>query len=232
MNKLREYAISLGVSWDIELENKFERYMLELLEWNNKFNLTSITERDKIISIHFMDSISAISLIPLNSTVLDIGSGAGFPAIPIKLVRDDLKIVMIDSSLKKVGFQNHIIEILGLENISTIHTRAEDYARGEGRAQFDIVVSRAVAKLNTLLEYTVPFVRVGGSVIAYKSINTEDEISGAKKAFSELKAEVTEIVRPDFDKDIERALILIKKIGKTPRNYPREQNLPRKNAII
>ena len=205
----------------------FYNYYCLLIEWNNKFNLTAITQQKDVIYKHFLDSISSANLIKENSFILDIGAGAGFPSLPLKILRPDLKIVMLDSVNKKILFLQEVINSLKLSNTNAIHTRAEDLAQKlEYRESFDYVVSRAVSRLNTLAEYALPFLKQSGKLIAYKSIDTEEEIEEAKKAFSILGGKLEKIEDVSYEENI-RKLVLVLKTFKTPNKYPRSGNKPR-----
>ncbi len=204
---------------------KFERYYALLVEWNERFNLTAITEKNDVFVKHFLDSISAAPLIPQNARVLDIGAGAGFPSLPLKIARDDLSVTCVDSVNKKVTFLGTVIDELGLKNARAIHSRAEDLPK----TGYDSVVSRAVASLNVLCEYCLPFVKIGGALIAYKSEKTDEELAAATNAIKILGGKVKEIrdVSDFVGGETTRKLIVIEKIAPTPPKYPRGKNLPR-----
>lgn len=207
----------------IKYKSDFDRYFDLLVLWNERFNLTAITEKEEVEIKHFIDSLASVDFIKQNATVLDIGSGAGFPSIPLKIVRDDINLTMVDSVNKKVGFLNEVVSQLNLKNAVAIHSRAEDLDKTK---KFDIVVSRAVASLSTLLEYCLPFVVEGGYLIAYKSEKTDEEIEQSKNALKILGGKVEEVVDKSHN-GLTRKLILIKKIASTPQKYPRGKNLPR-----
>ena len=210
-----------------EQKEKFYNYYLLLLEWNKKFNLTAITEKRDVIYKHFLDSVSAYNIIEQNAFVLDVGAGAGFPSLPLKILRPDLKIVMLDSVNKKITFLQEVIKNLKLNSIEAIHTRAEDLAqKKEYRECFDCVVSRAVSKLNTLCEYTLPFLKQNGKLIAYKSMEAEEEIQEAKNALNIIGGKITEIKDVSYEEN-NRKLIVVLKTFKTPSKYPRGGNKPR-----
>lgn len=204
-------------------EEKFNLYSSLLLEWNEKFNLTAITDKEEIKEKHFIDSLSALPYIDKGCSLLDIGSGAGFPGIPLKIIREDLSVTLLDSVNKKVIFLCEVIKSLELKNIKAIHSRVEDLKKEE---KFDVVVSRAVAELRTLSEYALPFVKVGGLFISYKSEKTDEEIKNAKNALSILGGKIIEVVEVSRNGN-NRKLIIIKKISETPIKYPRGKNLPR-----
>ena len=204
---------------------KFERYYALLVDWNGRFNLTAITDKGDVFVKHFLDSVSAVSLIPQNASLLDVGAGAGFPSLPLKIVRDDLTVTCVDSVNKKVTFLNAVIDELGLKNARAVHSRAEDLPK----TGYDVVVSRAVAGLNVLCEYCLPFVKVGGVMIAYKSEKTDEELAVADSAIKILGGKVKEIrdVSDFVGGDTTRKLVVIEKIDTTPPKYPRGKNLPR-----
>jgi 16S rRNA (guanine527-N7)-methyltransferase len=204
-------------------ENKFSRYYSLLVEWNEKFNLTAITDECGVWLKHFADSVTSESLIKQGASILDVGSGAGFPGIPLKIVRDDISLTMLDSVNKKVTFLNEVVSQLELSNAQAIHSRIEDFDK---KKKYDVVVSRAVAELRTLCEYTLPFVKEGGIFIAYKSEKTDEEIINAKNALAILGGEVSEVKEVSVG-ELTRKLVVIKKIKPTPPKYPRGKNLPR-----
>jgi len=211
------------------MKENFELYYQYLIQQNNIHNLTAVTKREEVWVKHFDDSLAGLNLMPYDADILDIGAGAGFPSVPLKIVRDDLSITMIDSVKKKVDFLNGLIEFLGLNKITAKHIRAEDMRRASA-AQYDVCVARAVARLNVLSEYALPFVKVGGIFIAYKSADIDGEIEEAKTAFKILGGEVDNIKKYTLDcngEKVERKLVVIKKINETPSQYPRGGNKPR-----
>lgn len=202
----------------------FDRYAEMLTERNEKVNLTAITDPDEIRVKHFTDSLAAIELIKTGATVLDIGSGAGFPGIPLKIARDDISVTLLDSVNKKVAFMNDVIADLGLKNIEAVHARIEDFPH---KGEFDVAVSRAVAELTTLAEYALPFVKVGGTFVAYKSEKAEAEAAAAGNVVALLGGRLREIREVNVAPGLTRKLIVIDKIDPTPLKYPRGKNLPR-----
>ena len=202
----------------------FDCYAEMLTERNEKVNLTAITDPDEIRVKHFTDSLAAIDLIKTGATVLDIGSGAGFPGIPLKIARDDISVTLLDSVNKKVAFMNDVIADLGLKNIEAVHARIEDFPH---KGEFDVAVSRAVAELTTLAEYALPFVKVGGTFVAYKSEKAEAEAATAGNAVALLGGRLREIREVNVAPGLNRRLIVVDKIDPTPLKYPRGKNLPR-----
>lgn len=218
---------------NIEINN-FYNYMHLLIEWNEKINLTAITDPDEIILKHFIDSLTINKYIKDNSKLIDIGTGAGFPGIPIKIIRDDVTVTLLDSLNKRIMFLNEIINNLKLENINTIHGRAEDFGINKKyREQFDIATSRAVAPLNYLLEFMMPFIKIGGKCICMKGSNINDELKESEIAIKKLGGKLLKIENIKLpDTEIERNIIIIEKIKNTPKQYPRKAGIPKKQPII
>lgn len=210
------------------MDKAYQIYMDYLLEVNAHTNLTAITDPREIEIKHFKDSLTVLSYIKEKDKVLDIGAGAGFPGLPLRIEKD-FDLTLIDSVNKKVVFMNEVIEKLGLKNTRAIHTRAEDYAR-EKRESFDVVVSRAVANMATLSEYALPFLKVGGLFIALKGPKAEEELEASKNALKILGGRVKEIKAFDLDGN-ERVNIVIEKVKNTKDKYPRGKNLPKKEPL-
>ena len=202
----------------------FNRYAEMLRERNEKINLTAITEPEEVKVKHFLDSCSAAELLPGGASVLDIGSGAGFPGLPLKIVRPDLTVTLLDSVNKKVAFVSDVIAELKLSGVTAVHARIEDFPH---KGEYDAVVSRAVAELSTLAEYALPFVKIGGAFIAYKSEKAESEAEAAASAITILGGRIREIREAFVAAGLTRKLIVIDKIAPTPPKYPRGKNLPR-----
>lgn len=202
----------------------FNRYAEMLRERNEKINLTAITEPEEVKVKHFLDSCSAAELLPGGASVLDIGSGAGFPGLPLKIVRPDLTVTLLDSVNKKVAFVSDVVAELKLSGVTAVHARIEDFPH---KGEYDAVVSRAVAELSTLAEYALPFVKIGGVFIAYKSEKAESEAEAAASAITLLGGRIREIREAFVAAGLTRKLIVIDKIAPTPPKYPRGKNLPR-----
>lgn len=225
-NKAQNFNIELN---DIKVE-KLYNYMNILLEWNEKINLTAITDKDDIILKHFIDSLTISKYITDNSCIIDVGTGAGFPGIPLNIYNSENKYVLLDSLNKRVKFLDEVINVLKLKNIKTFHSRAEDFAI-KNREKFDIATSRAVAPLNILLEYMLPLVKVGGKCICMKGNNIE-EIAVAKNALNILGGKIEEIEEISLtDKDNMRNIIIIRKVKPTPNKYPRKAGTPTKEPL-
>ncbi len=204
------------------MDKLFDLYLKELVEWNQRFNLTAITKPEDIRKKHFEDSLLLLQAIQLtNETVLDVGAGAGFPGIPLKIACPEIKLTLLESTSKKVEFLKHIIRVLGLKNTDAVWARSEDF-----RGQFDLVVARAVAKLNLLCEYCLPLVKVGGKFVAYKQVQVEEEVTAAKNALTVLGGSLKEI-----KKFPARSLVIINKIKVTPRLYPRSAGIAKRKPL-
>jgi 16S rRNA (guanine527-N7)-methyltransferase len=208
----------------------FDTYIKELLEWNKKFNLTAITDPEEIRVKHFEDSLSLEKAIRLtDQNIIDIGAGAGFPGVPLKIKYPNLKLTLVEATKKKVEFLEHLVKVLDLKDVEVIWGRAEEVAKDK-REQYNIAVSRAVAELNTLAEWCLPFVKVGGLFVAYKTSNTESEIANAEKAIEILGGKIKEIKRLEIG-IIKRSLIIIEKISPTPPKYPRHPGMAKKRPL-
>ena len=228
---IKEFGITLS---DSQID-QFMMYYKILIEWNQVMNLTAITAFNEVCTKHFLDSISLCKVIDCTQeyTLMDVGTGAGFPGIPLKIVFPNLQITLLDSLGKRVKFLNEVIQRLGLHGIQAIHGRAEDYAKANLlREKFDICISRAVANLSTLSEYCIPYVKEGGFFISYKSEKLSEEMSNAKKAIEILGGNIVsqnEFLLPNSD--IYRNLLVIQKIALTPKKYPRKAGLPSKEPL-
>ncbi|WP_099207857.1 16S rRNA (guanine(527)-N(7))-methyltransferase RsmG [Urinicoccus timonensis] len=212
----------------------FEDFKGRVLEKNKVMNLTAITEDEEFNIKHFLDSLSLLKLEEIQGAkrILDLGTGAGFPGVPLKIAKKDLDITLLDSLKKRIDFLNESIEDMGLEGIRGIHARAEELSRKDDyREAFDLVTSRAVANLATLYEYCLPFVKVGGYMVAMKGPDIEGELKEGQAALKALGGELVEVKKVDLPQDIEHTLVLVKKVKATPKKYPRAGGKPRKNPI-
>ena len=227
---LKNGAKAFGIELSEEKLQKFNMYKELLKEWNKRINLTSILDDDDIAIKHFVDSLSIWKYIEGGrASLIDVGTGAGFPSIPVKIVRDDIDMVLLDSLDKRIKFLNDVTDKLGLENIKAVHKRAEELGVApEYREKFDYATARAVAPLPTLLEYCLPFVKKGGLFIAMKGSNVH-EIDDSKNALKILGGEIVEINQFNLpDSDYKRNIIIIRKVYNTPSNYPRKAGKPSK----
>lgn len=231
--KLKEEAMQFRIELSEKEQDNFYNYMKLLLDWNEKINLTAITEPKEVITKHFVDSLSIVRHINENDRILDIGTGAGFPGIPIKIVLEKNEITLLDSLNKRINFLNEVIEKLDLKNIQAVHGRAEEFNKiDENRENYDIIVSRAVAKLNVLLEYMLPFVKLNGRCLCMKSADIDEELKEAENAIKILGGEIEKIDEIILkNTDIKRKIIVIKKVNKTPSKYPRKAGTPAKEPI-
>lgn len=231
--KFRNSMNSIGIELTDSQLNAFETYYDMLIDRNKVMNLTAITEFDEVMDKHFLDSVYLFRSIKLEADykLIDIGTGAGFPGIPLKIVFPELKITLLDSLNKRVGFLNDLIEELNLNDIEAIHGRAEDIARDKAyRASYDIAVSRAVANLSTLSEYCLPFVKIGGKFVSYKSGDCADEVDNAKAAIHLLGGKINKIDEFSYSNN-SRSFIVIDKVMNTSNKYPRKAGLPSKKPL-
>ena len=226
-NKAQQINILLE---EKQIEN-FYKYMNLLLEWNEKMNLTAITEPNEVILKHFIDSLTIANLIEKGQKVIDVGTGAGFPGIPLSIVKEE-NITLLDSLNKRITFLEEVINKLELKNIKAIHSRVEEFAKNKKeRESYDIATSRAVAPLNVLLEYLLPLVKLNGICICMKGSNKE-EIEEAQNALKILGGEIEKIEKITLpESDITRNIIIVKKVKETPSKYPRKPGTPSKEPI-
>ena len=209
----------------------FERYFSLLTEYNARFNLTSITQREEVYEKHFLDSVLGESLFPKNAAVLEVGSGAGFPSIPLKIIREDLNFTLVESTGKKCEFLKTVVKELDLSGVTVLNGRAEELARDPVyREKFDVCCARAVARLNTLSEYCIPFLKVGGVFVAYKG-EADGEVTEAKNAIQKLGGKGAEVFTYSLPNQSKRSLVYIRKQKNTPAAYPRGQGKERKNPL-
>lgn len=232
---LKEACENEGLTFDDKMYNNFIEYKELIKEWNEKINLTAITEDEEIIKKHFIDSIKVFKFpyVKEAKNIIDIGTGGGFPGIPMKIVKSDCSMVLLDSLNKRINFLNEVIDKLDLNDIKTIHGRAEDFAqRTEYRENFDLAVSRAVANLTVLLELCLPYVKVGGYFVALKGPSIEEEIKDATVALRVLGGSIKEIIEVDIaGSDLKHNLLVVKKIKETSKKYPRKAGTANKSPI-
>ena len=231
---LKEYAAGFGVTLDTAQLDAFDRYAALLVEWNAKMNLTAITEPQEIVIKHFVDSLSLLSLcpIPQGARLVDVGTGAGFPSVPLKIARPDLHLTLLDSLNKRITFLQELSQSLGQDN-ECIHARAEEVGRSPVyREKYDMAVSRAVARLYELSEYCLPYIQVGGIFIPYKSGEIDDEVEQSKKAVRILGGNIKDIMKFELPgTDIHRSFVLIHKEQHTQKKYPRKAGIPAKEPL-
>lgn len=232
-NKMITELEKISVRLNKKQLEQFEMYYEMLIEKNKVMNLTAITEFDEVLEKHFLDSVSLIRAIDLNKPlrVMDLGTGAGFPGIPLKIVFPELYITLADSLNKRVLFLSEVVEALGLENVETVHGRAEDLARDKKyRESYDLCVSRAVANLSTLSEYCLPFVKIGGKFVSYKSGDCEEEVVNSKSAVFLVGGKIVDTIKFDLG-EAKRAFIVIDKVKGTSKEYPRKAGIPSKKPL-
>lgn len=234
-NVLTKKVKELSIVLNDKQTQQFEQYYNILVEWNKVMNLTAITEYEEVVEKHFLDSLTIVDAINMEKieTLIDVGTGAGFPGIPLKIAFPHLKVTLLDSLNKRIKFLNEVIDLLELDDIKTIHGRAEDYAKqAEYREQYDICVSRAVANLATLSEYCLPYVKVDGLFVPYKSGEIDEELKSSEKAVSILGGKVEEVVKFQLPgTDIGRSFVKIHKIKETKKKYPRKAGMPTKEPL-
>lgn len=225
----------MGISLSERQLDMFFSYKGLLLEWNMKMNLTAITDDTEIVIKHFADSLSILSHveIPQGATVIDVGTGAGFPGLPVKIAREDLQVTLLDSLNKRVNFLEEVMHTLGLKQLTNIHSRAEDGGQNPKlREKFDFCLSRAVANLAVLSEYCLPFVKIGGTFVSLKGPDVEEELREGKKAIEILGGRIEDVIPLTIpNSDITHSLIIITKVKETPKVYPRKAGTAAKKPI-
>lgn len=230
---MRFYLKELNIDLSENQLEQFYEYMNILTEWNKVMNLTAITKPKEIIIKHFVDSLTVLNKIDKKTTIIDVGTGAGFPGIPIKIACPSVKVVLLDSLNKRINFLNEVISKLELKDIKTFHGRAEDYGKDKNhREKYDIAIARAVAPLNVLIEYLMPFVKLNGKCICMKGTEVEEEIENSKRGIQILGGD--KIITDDFsipNTDIERSIIIIEKNKLTDKKYPRKAGTPSKEPL-
>lgn len=231
--KIQEYSNEIGVLLNEKQINQFYTYMNLLLEWNEKINLTAITKPEEIILKHFIDSMTIAKEIKEEARLIDVGTGAGFPGIPLKIIREDMEVTLLDSLNKRILFLQEVINQLSLTKVEAIHSRVEEFGKNKKyRESFDYATSRAVANLSTLSEYLIPLVKVNGCCISMKGPDIKEEIQQSKKAILLLGGKIEKIHNFQLPKsDIKRNVIVIRKVKKTPPKYPRKPGMAAKEPI-
>ena len=230
--KMNELLSEINIEINENKIDMFYLYMQELLEWNKKINLTAIEDENEIILKHFIDSLTVQKYIKNAQNIIDIGTGAGFPGIPLAIVNEKSNIILLDSLNKRINFLNNVIQKLELSNVKAIHGRAEDLAKiVQHREKYDIVISRAVAPFNVLLEYMLPFNKVNSYTIAMKGSNIE-EVDISNNALKKLGGKIEKIEKINLpNTDIKRNIIIVRKIEETPKKFPRKAGIPKKEPL-
>lgn len=238
MDRLIRGAQELGIPLNKGHLSLFQAYYEELVEWNRRFNLTAITDYEGVQVRHFLDSLSCLLALPARclragARIVDVGTGAGFPGIPLKIVCPHISLTLVEATRKKVAFLEHLISRLGLENVHVIHGRAEELGRRKvHREQYDWAVARAVAEMPTLVEYLLPLVRVGGAILAQKGESGPAEVHAAEEAIRILGGEVRRLVPVHLHGIAEtRYLVIVDKVAATPEKYPRRPGIPSKRPL-
>jgi len=231
---LSDGSKEFGIDLTQEQLDKFSKYAGLLVEWNEKMNLTAITDEEGIVIKHFLDSLSLFIALPEKAnSLIDVGTGAGFPGIPVKIVRDNMNVTLLDSLEKRIKFLNEVCSALSLNDIKAVHGRAEDFGIDKKyRESFEAATARGVAPLPVLLEYCLPFVKVGGYFLAMKGPDAMNEIKESKNALDVLGGEVLEAKKFKLPfSDIERCIVIVRKYRHTPQIYPRKSGKPTKNPL-
>lgn len=235
MKTLEKAFMELNIPYDAAVIDRFKNYMDMILEWNEKVNLTAITDREEFLKKHYIDSVLCYGFPEMQRAekLIDVGTGGGFPGVPLALLFPQKQFVLMDSLKKRLNIIDDLIEKLGITNVETLHGRAEDMGRSmEHREKYDICVSRAVANLSTLSEYCLPFIKVGGSFLAYKGTKAEEEINSAKSAIFLLGGNITREERVSLrGYDLEHNIIVINKTKNTSAKYPRKAGIPSKDPL-
>lgn len=221
-----------NIKCDLEKSEEYYKYMKGIIEWNEKINVTAITDEKEFVVKHIVDSLTISEFARNSNSLIDIGTGAGFPGIPLKIDNENLNVTLIDSVNKKLNVIRSISEEIGLKKLDIIHTRAEDLANNpDYRERFDIATTRAVSRLNTIAEYMLPFLKIGGKAICMKGPNYEEEVEEARKAINILGGKIELVENLIIDGEYERNIVVIEKIKSTPKQYPRGKSKPVKEPI-
>lgn len=232
---MKEASLEVGLDLTESQYNQFISYMRLLQEWNEKINLTAITEDEEVIKKHFIDCIKAFksNAVKNAKNIIDVGTGAGFPGLPIAIMNPDVKVILLDSLNKRVNFLNTVVSTLGLKNVITIHSRAEDGARKpELRERFDVATSRAVANMAVLSEFCLPYVKLNGYFVALKGPAIDDELKDGQKAINTLGGKLENILEVNIEEsDLKHNIVEVKKVSKCPKTYPRKAGIINKNPI-
>ncbi|WP_311562348.1 16S rRNA (guanine(527)-N(7))-methyltransferase RsmG [Peptoniphilus duerdenii] len=234
MTRLEELLKEFEIEFDSEKNNKLQKYKEILLEWNSFMNLTAITDDEEIDVKHFLDCLTIFKTGELDGkkSVIDVGTGAGFPGIPMAIKNPDLEVTLLDSLNKRIKFLNKVVEETDLKNVTTYHGRAEEFARKkEFRDSFDVSVSRAVANMATLTEYTLPYVKPGGVMIAMKGSEYKEELKEAENAIKVLGGEIKNVMEITLPDGILHSLIVVEKVKPTPKKYPRSGGKPKSKPL-
>lgn len=238
MEKLRRGAQELGITLKESHLSLFQTYYEELVEWNRRFNLTAITDYDGVQVRHFLDSLSCLLVLPraelqAGARVIDVGTGAGFPGLPLRIVCPGIRLTLVEATRKKVDFLEHLVRRLGITDVEIIHTRVEELAHRPGyREGYDWAVARALAEMPTLVEYLLPLVRVRGAILAQKGENAPAEVHSAEEAIRILGGRVRRLVPVDLHGLAEtRYLVIVDKVAATPEKYPRRPGMPEKRPL-
>lgn len=232
---MKKASLEVGLELTEVQYSQFIKYMRLLQEWNEKINLTAITEDEEVVKKHFIDCIKAFKSEAIKNaeTIIDVGTGAGFPGLPIAIMNPNVKVTLLDSLNKRINFLNLVVRELGLKNVVTIHSRAEDGARNkELREQFDVATSRAVANMAVLSEFCIPYVKINGYFVALKGPAIEDELKSGEKAIEVLGGELKNKIEYEIEEsDLNHNIVEVKKVKKCPKTYPRKAGTVNKNPI-
>lgn len=235
MKELQTALEQLNIPYTEETLEKYRLYMEGIIEWNEKVNLTSITDKDEFIKLHFIDSIMSVPTEEFQNAkkIIDVGTGGGFPGIPLALAAPDKEFVLMDSLNKRIKIINQLCEDIGITNVTAVHARAEELAKNKAhRQKYDLCVSRAVANLSTLSEYCLPFIKQGGWFLSYKGPDTDKELTDAKKAIKILGGQIDREELASLESSgLEHKIIFIKKVKDTPAKYPRKAGTPSKDPL-